>query len=1206
MGQMRRASTPWQRALACASALLTLVLFFFSAHAQELQGKIILVQGEVLVASSPQGPWVRAHKGMSLAEGDIVATRQGARAALLFQDQTQVQLHGQTRIQIRRSGKLSPLVQKAMAGEDVLKAPRSLYKLFGGRVWIRALHPVDWEMGSVMVGIRGTDMSLLLDEAAGEGVIWVLAGLVHVSHPSGQVTLGPRQQASVSPTRPPTVESLRLRPAETVQWILRHPVWVSSVDVPLYGEAAWPEALLPGLEARDKGDLETGLELCLKRPFDPMARLLEAWIYLDQGNWEEAQKTFVSLPSHLPLRWAGLALGRIQKGFYQEAREILREGRAHWGQSRLLSCLWGIASLGMGDMAEARRHLGSPDPSEEELPALLMAQRALMALAWNESAEAQRLSDKALNLNPDSPTAQLLRGVLLRSKGDLEGALGAVSKALQRDPRYLPALIQAAELCWGLERSKEARAFLDRAGGLSPGNPSVLLLTAYMDLARGEWTKAKERLETVLEQDPFSSEAHIGLGILEMRKGSPHGALEEFLAASLVEPMASLPLSYLGKALHQLGRSREALLSLERAAELDPMDPTPYLYQALILRDLHRPSEAVQALESSMARNNNRSVYRSRFLLDQDRAVRNVDLAQAYKELGLLARAKAHAIFSVKEDPANSSAHLFLSTPFREEGKARAGIRELLKAQMLAPANVNTFNTFHDYTVMFEGPRVQGELEGGAGELGLRNSNLFLQGGTSRAAGDLLVWNQEEKGFHKENHMERDLYWRTDWKISLDSSQELLLRWGSMLWARGDHRGDADAQYVQDPYLAQKGHIHTATLGYRVHLGPRQELLSYGIWSTQGFRLEDQLWFPLPPAIEAHTDLNWGFSEEHFQAGLLHMGTWGSHRWEWGIHGARGRESLKSRVLTRFRYGGSLLGRVMQDKEMEVPTFFWEIHAGDVWEVMPDMFLEGCLNFQTAGMGSSPPVISDEQEKRVSLGPRLGLVWKAGPRDFLRLGAAKYLESPYTQMEGLQPVEVAGFALGEDTPGGSLNWEAKVAWDRAWSRSLFTHLEVGLRKHRTWEQAADVRGFQARTLWDWQAQGEVECLISSTVSLTGRYGYRNGDWEEVEVPPGIWPGESWTEHRGVLELRWVHPAGWKLLLRETGVLQLGELGAYGRRQNAYWTDLELEKLFWGRRASVKFVARNVLDQPFRLRTWELISEKGIPARQISIWVRFLF
>jgi len=1158
------------------------------------------------VASSLQGPWVKAEKGMSLAEGDIVATAEGARAALLFLDQTQVQLHGQTRVQIRRSGKLSSLVQKASTREELIKAPKSLYKLLGGRVWIRAIYPVDWEMGSVIVGIRGTDMSLLMDGDTQEGMIWVLAGLVHVSHPLGEIILGSRQQASVSQTRPPVVESLRLHPAETVQWLLRHPAWVSSLDVPLDKETAWPEALFAALEARNRGDLERGLELCRERPFDPMARLLEAWIYLDQGNWEEGEKIFVSLPSHLALRWAGLALGRIKKSLYQEAREVLRQGKAHWGESRLLGCLWGIASLGMGDMGEARRHLGRPEFSEEELPALLLAQRALMALAWNEFAEAQRLSEKALHLNPDSPTAQLLRGVLLRSKGDLEGALGAVLKALQRDPRYLPALIQAAELSWGLEKSKEARAFLGLAEGLSPGNPSVLLLTAYMDLARGESDKAKRRLEAVLEQDPFSSEAHMGFGILEMRKGNPHGALEEFLAASLVEPMASLPLSYLGKCLHQLGRFKEALGSLERAAELDPMDPTPYLYQALILRDLHRPSEAVRALESSMARNNNRSVYRSRFLLDQDRAVRNVDLAQAYKELGLLARAKAHAIFSVREDPTNSSAHLFLSTPFREEGKARAGIRELLKAQMLAPANVNTFNTFHDYTVMFEGPRIQGELEGALGEHGLWNSNLFLLGGTSRAAGDILVWSQEEKGFHKENNAQRDRYARTDWKISLDPSHELLLRWGSMLWVQGDHNGDADAEWIQDPYLHQRGYIHTATIGHRWNLGPRQELLAYGIWSAQGFSLEDQLWSALTPAVQLHMDLDWRFRQEHVQAGVLHMGRSGGHRWEWGIHGAKGLERLEQWVRTSLTSGGHLLARRLQDRPLKVPTAVWELHAGDIWEAAPEVYLEGSLHFQATRGGQSPPVISDRWEQRACLGPRFGLLWKIGGQDLLRMGVARYLEPPYTLMEGLQPVEVAGFPLGEDASSGSLNSEARLGWDRSWNQAVFTHLEVGLRKHRSWEQASNVRGFQARTLWDWRAQGEVEFLLSPTVSLAGRYGYRNGNWEEVQAPSGIWPGESWAEHRGVLELRWVHPAGWKLLLRETGVLQLGELGAYGGRQNAHWMDLELEKLFWGRRVSVKFLARNLLDQPFRLRTWELVSEKGIPARQMSLWVRFLF
>ncbi len=1183
-----------------------ILLPLLTAGAQEFQGKIVHIQGEVLVASSPQGPWARARTGMSVAEGDIVVTAKGARAALLFQDQTQVQLHEQSRIQIKRMGKVGFQVQKAGSRQGSFKPSQSLYKLLGGRVWVRALHPVDWEVGSVMVGVRGTDMGLMLDEYSGEAEIWILAGQVYLIHAWGQTLLDSGQKASLSPARPPRIESLRLHPVQSVQWVLRHPIWISPLDVRLEEEETWPEGLLQALEARNAGETQKAMDLCQEKLADPMAKLLLAWILMDQGKGQEAQKEFEALPSNLGLKWAGLALGRIQQGLFQEARELLLEGQVMWGWSRLFDSLWGIASLGMGEMDEALKKLGGPDGLEEELPALVIAQRSLMALVQKDPARAQALSGKALQVYPGSPTAQLARAVILRSEGDLEGALEAVLNVLERDPRYVPALIQAAELSWGMGRSKKARDFLELAELFSPGNSGILVLKGFMDLAVGEHLKAREKLQAVLELEPFSSEAHMGLGILEMRQGSAEKALEEFLSASLVEPMASLPLSYLGKSLHQLGRHREALVVLNRAAELDPMDPTPHLYQALILRDLHRPADAVRALESSMARNNGRSVYRSRFLLDQDRAVRNVDLAQAYRELGLLSRAKAHAILSVREDPTNSSARLFLSTPFREEGKARAGIRELLRAQMLAPANVNTFNTFHDYTVMFEGPRIQGELEGAMGELGLWNSNLFLQGGTSRTAGDLLIWAQEEKGFHKENHRERDHYWRTDWKISLNPSQELLFRWGSMLWARGDHRGDADAEWIQDPYLNQRGHVHTATLGHRLQLGPKQELLSYGIWSSQGFRLEDHLWFTVPPAIEAHMDLNWRFKEEHFQAGLLGMGRWGSHRLEWGMHGARGRERLEPWVLTSFKHGGALLGRVLQDKALEVPTYMWEIHAGDIWEIIPELYLEGSVSFQVASMGSSPPVVSDEREKRVCLGPRLGIVWRAGGRDLLRLAAARYLESPYTLVEGLQPVEVAGFALGEDRAGGSLNTEARMAWDRMWSEALSTHVELGVRHHRTWEQASEVRGFQARTLWDWRAQGEVELLLTPSLSLVGRYGYRCGAWEEVKKHSDTWPGESWTEHRGILELRWIHPAGWRFLLRETGVLQLGDLGLYGRTQKASWTDLELEKFLWGRRCSVKLVARNLWDQPFRLRTWGLVGEKGIPARQVSIWIRVLF
>lgn len=1198
-------SSSWARSFACLLAVVMVVTTRLDAVAQEPAGRVVFVKGEVRTARSSEGPWVEAVVGMALMEGDLIATAEGSKTAILLRDETQVQLHGRTCIQIRQVAQGALQVQRAAARPWPLSGLRSLYRLLEGRVWLRAPHPVDWEVGSALVGVRGTDLSLSLDGETGEAVVWVLSGNVQVLHPLGATSLGAMERARMSPILAPRKEAIRLYPAQTVQWVLRHPAWVSPGDVRLEGRLAWPDSLLGAVRARDRGDLDRAWELLEPLPHGPLEELLRAWILMDQGRHEEAEARFNCASRDMMLAWAGVVISLIRRGLFLEAKEAILEAKKWCGEDPLLRCLWGVAGLGIGDVEGMASVLGPLDQEGDQEP-LLEIQRALMAIVWNEPQRAHGLVASALATVPNAPTAHLVRAALLRSAGDLEGALWAARKALTRDPSYLPALIQAAEIYWGLERSAEAMELVERALKMRPNSSHALVLRGYMDLSSGESAKAKQAFETALDVDPQSSEAHVGLGILEMREGQKQRALEEFLAASLVEPMASLPLSYLGKALHELGRSEEALGTLARAADLDPRDPTPHLYRALILKDLHRPVEATEALEASMARNQNRSVYRSRFLLDQDRAVRNVNLAEAYRDLGLLARARSHAIVSVREDPTNSSSHLFLSTPFREEGRARAGIRELLMAQMLAPANVNTFNTFHDYTVMFEGSRLQGEVEAGAGQMGLWSGSLFLQGGTTAAAGDLLLLTKEDKGFHGENHVERDRFGRTDWKFCLSPSHEVLLRWASTSWAQGDHNGDADAEWVQDPYLHQRGYIHTGTIGHRWHLGPREELLAYGIWSAQGFNLEDQLWFTLPLAIQAHTDLEWRFRQEHLQAGLLHLGRSGGHRWEWGVHGARGRERLEPWVLTSLRQGGSFLGRKLVDRALEVPTAMAELHAGDIWEVTPGMYLEGSLHFQLARMGGSPPVVSEEREQRASLGPRLGLVWRVGERDLLRAGLAHYLEPPYTLMEGLQPVEVAGFPLGEDSASGSLNDELRLGWDRSWSSEVFTHLGLGLRKHRSWEQTAGAPGFQARDLWDWRAQGEMEVVLAPTLALAGRYSFRQGRWEEVDEPPGTWPGESWAEHKGALELRWVHPAGWKVLLRETAVRQMGELGLYGRTEHAFWTDLEVEKFLWGRSCSVRLVARNLFDQPFRLRTWELVEEKGIPARQISLWVRFLF
>ena len=74
----------------------------------------------------------------------------------------------------------------------------------------------------------------------------------------------------------------------------------------------------------------------------------------------------------------------------------------------------------------------------------------------------------------------------------------------------------------------------------------------------------------------------------------------------------------------------------------------------------NRPVEALRDLQKSIDLNNNRAVYRSKLLLDQDQAARGSSLARIYDNLGFEKRALMETAKSLSLDPASHSAHRFL------------------------------------------------------------------------------------------------------------------------------------------------------------------------------------------------------------------------------------------------------------------------------------------------------------------------------------------------------------------------------------------------------------------------------------------------------------------------------------------------------------------------------------------------------------------
>ncbi|HKQ60163.1 MAG TPA: tetratricopeptide repeat protein, partial [Candidatus Polarisedimenticolaceae bacterium] len=244
-----------------------------------------------------------------------------------------------------------------------------------------------------------------------------------------------------------------------------------------------------------------------------------------------------------------------------------------------------------------------------------------------------------------------------------------------------------------------------------------LAVLGFVELAELRAEPAEGTFKRAVAADPGLSLARLGLGLAQIRRGKLAAGREELQTAVILDPGDALLRSYLGKAYYEEKRSREARKELDAAKRLDPSDPTPWLYAALLEQNENRPVEALYELRQSIERNDQRAVYRSRLLLDEDRAVRSSDLARVYNDLGFEQLGLVTARRSADEDQANYSSHLFLAGNYRNVPEfAPAFLSETLQGRIYQPVGVNAVRpdvvnesvSFNEYTALFDRERVRG------------------------------------------------------------------------------------------------------------------------------------------------------------------------------------------------------------------------------------------------------------------------------------------------------------------------------------------------------------------------------------------------------------------------------------------------------------------------------------------------------------------
>ena len=208
-----------------------------------------------------------------------------------------------------------------------------------------------------------------------------------------------------------------------------------------------------------------------------------------------------------------------------------------------------------------------PDPKDKiEVQNLL--HNAMLAGDDNRSKDARQFLEKALQIDPNSPTALRQLGELELAAGDFAKASGHLKRACELRPDDSTAAFELGE---AMEKSADwpgARDALESSLKLAPSQMSARLLLGHVYLQLKDAKNAADQFEAALLVDSNNSDGRLGLAEAQIQQSDFAGALPDLEAFTKSEPRNAAALHLLARAYRGLGKEPDAKRAEDRAAAL--------------------------------------------------------------------------------------------------------------------------------------------------------------------------------------------------------------------------------------------------------------------------------------------------------------------------------------------------------------------------------------------------------------------------------------------------------------------------------------------------------------------------------------------------------------------------------------------------------------------------------------------------------------
>jgi choline-sulfatase len=224
---------------------------------------------------------------------------------------------------------------------------------------------------------------------------------------------------------------------------------------------------------------------------------------------------------------------------------------------------WKSKLPGGSDAAKASAAL--PDPKDKiEVQNLL--HRSMLASDENRANDARGFLEKALDLDPASPTALRQLGEIELAAGNFAKAAGHLKKAREVRPDDSTA---AFELGQALQESGDlpgARDALEASLKLVPSQMPARLMLGRVYLKLNDAKNAQDQFEAASLVDSNSVDARLGLAEAQLMQSDFAGALPDLEALAKSDPRNAAAWRLLVRAYRGLGREQDAKQAEAQAA----------------------------------------------------------------------------------------------------------------------------------------------------------------------------------------------------------------------------------------------------------------------------------------------------------------------------------------------------------------------------------------------------------------------------------------------------------------------------------------------------------------------------------------------------------------------------------------------------------------------------------------------------------------